>query len=459
VLEVRRYWQPRFLPAREDGRHPGRDERAAMARRVREALTRATSLRLRADVPVGAYLSGGLDSSATAALARAEVGELLATYAVRFTDAEFDEGRWQATMATRLGTVHHAMTTGADDLAGRLADVVWHAETPLLRTAPAPLLQLSAHVRAQGGKVVLTGEGADEVFCGYNILREAKVRAFWARQRRSPHRPRLLGRLYPYLAPSPPRILEQFYGQGLDRPEDPFFSHRPRWQNTGRMTTFLAADVRETLAAGAAEARLLCQLPDGFAAWGPVARAQSLELTTFLAGYLLCSQGDRMLLGNAVEGRFPFLDHEVVEMALELPAAARMPVLQEKALLKEAVADLVPGEIRRRPKQPYRAPDAGVLRTAAGRALIAEALAPDAIARTGFWEPARVAALRRKWEDRGLGSARETMALVGLITTQLLARQFGPQLEDRLAARALPPGAIAWRDEGTDGRTSPPERT
>jgi asparagine synthase (glutamine-hydrolysing) len=444
---LRRYWQPAFLPAREDARHPDRAAREGMARQVREQLTEATSLRLRADVPVGAYLSGGLDSAATAALARGEVGERLRTFSVTFADTDFDEARWQRAMAAELGTDHHRVHVTGEDIAAALAEVVWHAEAPLLRTAPAPLHALSGLVRAQGGKVVLTGEGADEVFCGYNILKEAKVRAFWARDPGSARRPRLLSRLYPYLEQSPPEFLARFYGQGLDRPDDPGFSHRPRWQNTGRMATFLGPQADVEAAREAAEARLLAQLPADFARWGPVARAQCLEIQTFLSGYLLSSQGDRMLMGHSVEGRFPFLDHELAGLAFGLPAAARLPLLQEKALLKDAVADLVPAAILRRPKQPYRAPDAGVLATPAGRELVGELLAPEAVAAAGLWEPSRVANLVRKWDTGRMTAAREIMALVGLVTTQALLRGFGPDYAGRLSRGTLPAEVLVWADD------------
>ncbi|MEZ4386853.1 MAG: asparagine synthase (glutamine-hydrolyzing) [Candidatus Krumholzibacteriia bacterium] len=444
-LRIRRYWHPRFLPAREDAQHPDRQARVGMARTVREKLEAAAVIRLRADVPVGAYLSGGLDSSATAALVNHCTDNRLHTFSVGFEDRAFDETQWQHAMAAHLGTEHSAIQVGADAIAGRFDEVIWHAETPILRTAPSPLFSLSGLVREHGWKVVLTGEGADEVFCGYNILREAKVRRFWSRQPGSPHRPRLLTRLYPYLAQSPPRFLQQFYGQGLDRPDDPCFSHRPRWQNTGMMTTFLVPEALAALERGEPEQRLCEALPTEFAGWGAVARAQYLEMTTFLAGYLLSSQGDRMLMGNSVEGRFPFLDHELAEAALAMPAAARLPLLREKQLLKDAVADLVPAAIASRPKQPYRAPDSSAFTAGAGRVLADLALDPAAVAATGFWQPDRVASLVRKWHAGRLTSARENMAFIGVLSTQLLARAFGPAFDERVERSALAPDELVWR--------------
>jgi asparagine synthase (glutamine-hydrolysing) len=399
---------------------------------------------------VGAYLSGGLDSSATAALIQRCTDSPLRTFSVGFRDRDFDETSWQQAMVAHLGTDHDRIEVDGPDIAGRLPEVVWHTETPILRTAPAPLHALSGLVRQHGWKVVLTGEGADEVFCGYNIFREAKVRRFWSRAPGSPHRPRLLTRLYPYLAQSPPQFLQRFYGQGLDRPDDPFFSHRPRWQNTGMMTTFLQPSALAALEAGEPEARLRADLPDAFATWGPVARAQYVEMTTFLAGYLLSSQGDRMLMGHSVEGRFPFLDHELADAALAMPAAARLPLLMEKELLKEAVADLLPPAIRQRPKQPYRAPDSASFTGEPGRAMVADLLAPQAVADTGCWLADRVANLLRKWEAGRLTSARENMAFVGILSTQMLARAFGPGLAGRLDQDTLDAGQLIWRRHDTE---------
>ena len=157
---------------------------------VRGALEQATSLRmLRADVPVGSYLSGGLDSSLVSALALRAKGQRFHTFSLRFTDAEYDETEFQHAMARHLGTDHHEVLVSRADIARVFPDVVMHAERPILRTAPAPLYLLSRLVREHGIKVVLTGEGADEMFAGYDLFREAKIRRFWGRRPASRWRP------------------------------------------------------------------------------------------------------------------------------------------------------------------------------------------------------------------------------------------------------------------------------
>lgn len=445
-LPARRYWHPSFLPAADDHRFVPAAERRAMAEKVREALVTAATIRLRADVPVGAYLSGGLDSSTTAALIHRYTSLRLKTFSVGFEDAAFDETAWQEEMARHLGTEHTAIRVGAADIAGRFPEVVWHCETPILRTAPSPLYALSGLVRRENYKVVLTGEGADEVFVGYDVHREAKVRAFWARRPEDRRRARLLTRLYPYLAQSPPDFLAGFYGVGIDRPGEPFFSHRPRWNNGSKTLAFLRPEHAAAFAATGPEARLAAALPAEFAGWGPVARCQYLEITTFLSGYLLSSQGDRMLMGHSVEGRFPFLDPDVGALANALPASAKLESLREKSILKDSVRDLLPDGIVRRSKQPYRAPDSAAFRDCPAAAAVAEELLGDeALGASGLWLPERVGALRRKWRAAPLASARENMAFVGVLSAQLLHRQFGPDLPGRLAATALAPERLAWR--------------
>ncbi|MCP5109259.1 MAG: asparagine synthetase B, partial [bacterium] len=213
--------------------------------------------------------------------------------------------------------------------------------------------------------------GADEILVGYNIFREAKVRRFWSRDPDSSRRPLLFNRLYPYAERPPLSFLRRFYGRDLENVTDPFYSHRPRWHNT-RAIDFLAADLQVAGAAEATEQRILASLPVEFTTWGPVARAQYLETTLFMSGYLLSSQGDRMLMANSVEGRFPFLDHNLAEYAAGIPVSAKLQSLREKALLRSSVADLVPDAIVNRPKHPFRSPGSSCFTTPEGREIVAE---------------------------------------------------------------------------------------
>ncbi len=443
-LKVKRYWQPSFLPADQDHRYVSQQETTSMAETLRDKLVDATTIRLRADVPVGAYLSGGLDSSTTTALIHHYTNHRLKTFSVGFADEEYDETSWQMAMAKHIGTEHATVKISGEEIAELFREVVWLGESPILRTAPAPLYALSGLAQREGFKVVLTGEGADEVFAGYNIFRETKVRNFWSRDPGSTNRARLLTRLYPYLAQSPPEFLRRFYGQGLTETDDEFYSHRPRWHNTSALVNFLGPEGMAAKDSGIAEERLARSLPADFASWGPVARAQYLEMTTFMAGYLLNSQGDRMLMGHSVEGRFPFLDHNLAEFAGTLPTSVKLQSLVEKSILKQSVADLLPSTILDRPKQPYRAPDSASFSGAAGQQLVQQFLT-DGNDDGDLLQQGRVAALARKWQSGKMSSARDNMAFVGMLSTRILAHDFGPAAEHRIKQDALKPMDLVWR--------------
>ena len=358
TIKVRPYWQPTYAGLADQVTRP----EAELAEELRALLLDATRIRLRADVPVGAYLSGGLDSSITAALIQRVAPSRLRTFSVGFESPEFDESQYQQTMAQALQCDHTAVTVTSQDIAASFPDVIRHTERPVLRTAPAPLYLLAQLVRQNSYKVVLTGEGADEVFGGYDLFKEAKVRQCWARQPQSTWRAGLLRRLYPYLPglqSQSTAYLEAFFKVGLDQPDDLFFSHRPRWATTSGVVRFLADDL---LSAGYDPvADLLASLPAEFADWRPLARAQYLELAQLLPGYILSSQGDRVSMAHAVEGRFPFLDHRVVEFAATLPPRLKLRGLIEKYLLRRSLQGDLPAAIAWRPKQPYRASGCPVL--------------------------------------------------------------------------------------------------
>lgn len=416
------WWQLAFPP--RDGQLGG-DERE-LAEELARLLADATRLRLHADVPVGVYLSGGLDSSTLAALARRATRGPLAAFAVRFADRRFDEREHQDRVAAHLATELAAIEVADHEIAATLPEVVRLGETPLLRTAPAPLLRLSGLVRSRGYKVVLTGEGADELFGGYDIFREAKVRRFWARQPASTARPALLRRLYPFLAQDLGRtgdFLQAFFGQGLLDTGDPLYSHRLRYRNSRRVVGLLAADLlRRAAADGEPEERLRLRLPAGYGGWTPLAQAQWLETATFLQGHLLHAQGDRMLMGNAVEGRFPFLDHRVAAFAARLPDRLRLGGLTEKRLLRRAAAPLLPPAVASRQKRPYRAPILRALLGPGAPDYVAGLLSPRRLADAGLFEGLaveRLLAKCRRQIDRGVGENDE-MALVAVVSTMLL---------------------------------------
>lgn len=411
------------FPAR--GQEP-RQDLEENAEALRALLTRATRLRFeRSDFPVGAYLSGGLDSAVMAASIRHFTDADLTTFSLRFTDTEFDESPYQQLMVDRLGTTHHTVDVSHRDIAEVFPDVVWHAESPLLRTAPAPLFLLSRLVRETGFKVVVTGEGADEVLGGYDIYREARVRQFWARDVGSAIRDEAVELLYPWLARNPgqaPAFARQFFGEDLTG-TDPAMSHAPRWSSTSAVTTMLTPDLRRAFATAPAT-NPADGLPASASTWDPLSHAQWLEMTTLLPGYILASQGDRMLMANSVEGRFPFLDPEVVAFASSLPARHKLFGLEEKFVLKRAFAGLVPPEILTRPKQPYRAPDAASFFADGVPDWVDEVTSASALRDAGVFDERQVGGLveKARTRSRRFGNT-DNMRMVSILSTQLLHEQ------------------------------------
>jgi len=419
------HWRPDFPTAYLDR---SEDD---LASELLELLTDATRIRLRSDVPVGAYLSGGLDSSVIAALVAQISGSRLRTFSVTFEDREFDESGFQTDVIRLLGTSHEQIRCTREEIGRAFPEVVAHAEKPVLRTAPAPMYLLSGLVRDQGYKVVLTGEGSDEFLGGYDIFKEAKIRRFWARNPESSWRPALLRRLYPYmqnLQAQSDAYRKSFFHVNEKDLESPFFSHLPRWELTSKLRQFLSQDVRSSLSNYDPYRGVRELLPAEFEDWDPFSRAQFLEATVLLPGYILSSQGDRMAMAHSVEGRFPFLDHRVIRFAAQIPPNLRMKVLNEKYLLKRAVRSLVPPTVLNRPKQPYRAPDiASFFDTKRGRArfsYVEELLSADRIRAAGLFNPVAVQRLVEK-AKKGLAiGVKDNMALVGVLSTQIMMDRF-----------------------------------
>jgi asparagine synthase (glutamine-hydrolysing) len=423
---LRRYWDWTFPDADETSpsRCPLSVEDATAE--LRTLLIDAVRLQLRADVPVGAYLSGGLDSSGIVALIRGFTQTPVRTFSVAFEDGEFDESEHQMAMVRHLGTLHTTLRCTRRDIGEAFPRLIRHTETPVLRTAPVPLMLLAGSVREHGYKVVLTGEGADEVFGGYDLFKEAKIRRFWARQPDSRFRPRLLERLYGYLPNSPvrnPAFAQGFFGQGMEHLQRPVFAHVPRWTTSQRALGLLSPELRADVGAFNPLDAFEATLPAEIARWSPLARDQYVEAKSLLAGYLLSSQGDRVAMANSIEGRVPYLDHRVIEFANRLPPSYKIRGMTEKWLLRRALADLLPDDILQRTKQPYRAPDSASF-FFDGQPLdyVAELMSEASLREAGYFDAAAVGRLFDKCRAGRATGFADNQAFVGVLSTMLLHR-------------------------------------
>jgi asparagine synthase (glutamine-hydrolysing) len=411
-----------------------------------DLMTSAVSLRMQADVPVGAYLSGGLDSSVVTAVAAKRSGQTLRTFSIGFDQPEFDESAFQHAVAQQVGSQHASERIDGAAIARVFPAVVRHAETPMLRTAPAPLFLLSKLARQKQIKVVLTGEGADEVFLGYDLFKETALRQFCARGGGPAWRKALFKRLYPYLTGGRGGALWAEFFLSAGSADDPLCSHMPRIQLASWIKQFYSQDMRDALQGFDAAEQLRQSLPAGFSRWSRINRAAYLETSTLLSSYLLSTQGDRMLTAHGVEGRYPFLDHRVSEFAGQLPGTSKRRGLHDKLILRRWARSLLPPQLASRPKLPYRAPGIPVFLGDSQPGYVADMLGPDSLGKAGVFEPRPVQALVDRCRAGRAMSIREDQALVGIVSTQLWHQQFIARQESFKPLN--PKGAdVVWNEQ------------
>jgi len=426
------YWRIPFHPPEAGGTLCFADA----AEQLRELLDDAVRLRLRADVPVGAYLSGGLDSSIIAMLISRHCSSHLKTFSLGFQTGSFDESPYQQELIRFLRTDNRQVMISNAEIRKQFPETIWHCEKPVLRTSPVPMFMLANLVRSEGYKVVLSGEGADEILGGYNIFKEAKIRDYWGKEPGSTRRPLLLERLYSYVFSNPSRgrsFLQNFFAVKQEELKDPFFSHTVRWESGRRNLGFFSDDSIAALSAYDPVQELAGLLPEGFAGRDLLSRAQVLEMEIFLANFLLSSQGDRVGMAHSIEMRHPFLDYRVIDFAFRLPAKWKIRGLNEKYLLKQAFRGLIPESISSRAKQPYRAPIRELFFPEAPADYVDDLLSEQRLRESGYFNARKVSRLYEKFRASQLQFASEfqNMALIGALSTQILHQQF-------LAAPASP---------------------
>jgi asparagine synthase (glutamine-hydrolysing) len=259
----------------------------------------------------------------------------------------------------------------------------------------------------------------------------------------------------------------RFFGRQLTATDLPFYAHLTRWTNTAWTLRMLHPDLRGQ--AGGDEA-LLATMPPGWASWDPLARAQWVEIATFMSTYLLSCQGDRVAMAHGVEVRYPFLDPGVVDYCAGLPPEHKLVGLRDKVALRRLASRTLPPEIWRRPKQPYRAPMTSALFGPGEPGYVSHLMSDTVIDDLGLLDPraARLLRDRARARDGHLPGEREEMALVGALTLQALGQAYLVEGRDRSAAQrarfaAGPPpqvmvdmvGAGTWPGSGPAGGDRP----
>ena len=389
---VHSYWDFNYPPA--DVTQAPCDPREAIER-LRATIYEAVRLRLRADVPVACYLSGGLDSCSVLGIASDIATQPLRAYTLSFDMADYDERALAEAQAAKSGAEFHPIPIQADQLAHNLADALYHAERPFVNAHAVAKYLLSKAVRDSGIRVVMTGEGADEVFAGYPFFRRDLV--LYNMDGQDPaHARQLLDALSAANPVSAGLLLptgETDSCDGTRRILGFVPTILATWGQQGEhMRALLHPDFVSPFKGRDSFRALLNHLDVEHQLAGREAVNQSLYIwgKTTLPNYILSNLGDRMEMAHSVEGRLPFLDHKVVEEVVKLPVAMKIRGMTEKHVLREAARPVITDGIYRRQKHPFLAPPATLQTEGALWELMQDTLRGDTLKRTGLYDHRKV---------------------------------------------------------------------
>jgi asparagine synthase (glutamine-hydrolysing) len=393
-LQVIPYWD--FNYPRADLGAPLSDGECAEA--FREVLDDAVRIRLRADVPVGCYLSGGIDSCAVLGLAARHHAAPIRAFTLTFDRADYDERAIAQEMAERANAEFYPIPIHQSDLADHFADAIWHSEALCINAHGVAKFVLSRAVRDAGYKVVLTGEGSDEILGGYPPFRRDMLL-----HDNQGQNPETVKRLLDELQRSNPVSHGLLLPDGQAVPLDSVrrvLGFAPSWMEAFGTTAFkLHGLFTDDFAAESAERDPYRTLLNGLDVRGqlqgraPVNQALYLWAKTQLPNYVLAMLGDRMEMAHSIEGRVPFLDHRVVELVRELPVAQKIRGMTEKYVLREAARPVLTETVYGRHKHPFTSPPVALTPNERLHELLQDTLRGPVLASLPFYDQRKVTAL------------------------------------------------------------------
>jgi len=428
-VEDRPYWDFEFPDA---SFHKGEKDEAESIEAVREGLTEAVRLRLQADVPVGCYLSGGVDSCAILGLSAAMRQDPVKAFTIGFTDKAYDETPIAQEMAQATGADQDILRLDASHLYGHFEKTVWHAERTIYNTLAVAKYLMSQHVRDVGYKVVVTGEGSDELFAGYPSFRrdlflhglddmDASERKRWEA---------MLGESNALFKGA--MLADEEHG-------DMYLTDRVGF-TPSCLQPWLACEGTARDVLNKDRAALLTDYKPGFAiaekldrakldGRHPLDRAQYVWSKTMLEGQILTWGGDRVDMANSMEARPAFLDHHLAEMATRIPPLHRIKDRKEKYVLKEAMKGLLPKTLYEREKFAFMAPPATINKDKwnAMMGLADEHLSENAIGESGLLDRAAVKGVIEEAQSDATPRARKVQldAVINhMLGVQMLHRHF-----------------------------------
>jgi asparagine synthase (glutamine-hydrolysing) len=391
-VHVHPYWDFDYPPA--ELTRAAHDSQEAVER-LRAAIYEAVRLRLRADVPVACYLSGGLDSCSVLGIASEIAAHPLRAYTLSFDLADYDERALAEAQAAKSGAVFHPIEIHSDQLAHNLSDALYHAERPFVNAHSVAKFLLSKAVRDSGIRVVMTGEGADEVFAGYPFFRRDLVLHNMDGQDPA-HAKQLLDGLNAANPVSAGLLLptgETTSTESVKRVLGFVPTILSTWGQQGeKMRGLLSDDFRGSFN-GRDSFRVLLNHLDverQLAGREPVNQSLYLWAKTSLPNYILSNLGDRMEMAHSVEGRLPFLDHKVVEEVVKLPVAMKIRGMTEKHVLREAARPVITDAIYHRQKHPFLSPPATLQTDGALWELMQDTLRGQTLKSTGLYDASKV---------------------------------------------------------------------
>ncbi len=394
-IQLSRYWD--FDYPRTDSAPPRRSD-ADYAAEFRHALEEAVRIRLRADVPVGCYLSGGLDSCSVLGLAARHHPDPIRAFTLTFDHADYDEEREAKEMAAKVGAEFFPIPMRQDDLADHFADAILQSETLCVNAHGVAKYLLSRAVRDAGYKVVITGEGSDEILGGYAHFRRDML--LYNSEGQDPGAVATLLQDLERLNPVSRGLLLPHGEAGQLNTAKTLLGFVPSWIETfsarsGKMRELLSrkflADFgqREGFRAILSDLDIKGQL----AGREPLNQSLYLWAKTGLPTYILTMLGDRMEMAHSVEGRVPFLDHHLVEVIRSQPVNQKIRGMTEKYVLREAVRDVITDTVYRRQKHPFLSPPATLNPEKKLSAFVQDTLRGPVLASIPFFDQKRVVGL------------------------------------------------------------------
>jgi asparagine synthase (glutamine-hydrolysing) len=442
IGEATRYWRAPFPHRGEHRRGSRRDLEAEL----REALRRRAYDHLQSDVRVATFLSGGLDSASISALVNEVTGDPPVTFSIGFANPDYDERPFAEKMVEELGAENHTVVCDTNT-AELFPKMIWHTELPLQFPLALPLMQLSGLARSCGFRVVLTGEGADELMGGYDCFRAQKMRRALDRPGLRALRPHIYSQLYKWHG-MPEGTLEKM----LEIQQRPvrdvaaaFSGVYPAWYDNWQVMDvdrqlLLSPDGRPVCPTTDAPPEFAALVREDIAELEPLDAQLAIELETRLPAWILLI-GDRASMANGVEARVPFLDHEIVELIAPLRPSLKMKGFKEKSVLRGAMKGLLPDDIRRRQKRPFYTPVKEWFFSDAAPEYVREVLDERALREAGLFAPEVVKKLRQDLElapEKHLERVQLEWVLIQVLGTQLLHHFFVSDFQPRGGEELVP---------------------